>query len=302
LWLIVAETFVIFVSSLLLQIWWAIAAVNEDYRSLNETDWPVCVANVSDFPTALLFSVETQHTIGYGSRAIETNCPLTVIVLMLQSCYGVIVPSLMAGLIFAKLSRPKRRAQTMMFSKSAVICQRDHQYCLLFRLGDMRRSHIIGTSIRAFLVKNRLTREGESIPFCQYSLTAEIETNPFIHSDFGDNFAFLVWPVTVVHRIVKGSPLWKLSKEHLNSKHFEIIVIIEGIIKNTGMTTQFRTSYLPGEILWGYRLEPLVADYNADGQYDIDFKLFHKTRRQIPSMPLYSARESERNETVQKVV
>jgi potassium inwardly-rectifying channel subfamily J len=172
-----------------LQIWWAIAAVNEDYRSLNETDWPVCVANVYDFPTALLFSVETQHTIGYGSRAIETNCPLAVIVLMLQSCYGVIVQSLMTGLIFAKLSRPKRRAQTMMFSKFAVICQRDHQYCLLFRLGDMRRSHIIGTSIRALLVKNRLTREGESIPFCQYSLTVEIER---IHS-------FIQISATILH-------------------------------------------------------------------------------------------------------
>lgn len=111
---------------------------------MNDTDWPACVANVYDFPSALLFSVETQHTIGYGTRAIETNCVFGVIILMLQSCYGIFVQSLMTGLIFAKLSRPKRRALTMLFSKLAVICQRDHDYCLLFRLGDIRRSHIIG--------------------------------------------------------------------------------------------------------------------------------------------------------------
>jgi len=53
------------------------------------------------------------------------------------------------------------RAQTIMFSQKAVICQRDGEYYLLFRVGDMRKSHIIGTSMRALLVKNRLTREGK---------------------------------------------------------------------------------------------------------------------------------------------
>jgi len=164
----------------------------------------------------------------YGTRAIEANCPPAILLLMIQSCFGVFVQSLMTGLIFAKLSRPKSRAQTMMFSRQAVVCQRDGEYCLLFRLGDMRKSHIIGTSIRALIVKNRLTREGESIPMCQYTLKLETETN------FNDGFVFLVWPVTVVHRINNTSPLWEMSAESLLSEHFEIIVILEGIIESTG--------------------------------------------------------------------
>ena len=209
-------------------IWWAVAVIHGDHlHHGNDTEWVSCVEGVADFPTALLFSIETQHAIGYGTRAIEAECPHAVIILMIQSCVGVFIQSLMTGLLFAKLSRPKGRAQTLMFSQKAVICQRDGEYCLVFRLGDMRKSHIISTSIRALIVKNRVTREGESIPLCQYTLGLETETN------FSDGFVFLVWPVTVVHRIDVSSPLWEMSAESLLSEHFEIVVILEGILEST---------------------------------------------------------------------
>lgn len=121
----------------------------------NESEKRSCVSNVFDFPTALLFSIETQHTIGYGFRVVEPTCSSGIILLMVQSCIGIFVQSLMTGLIFAKLSQPKKRAHTIMFSKCAVITKRDGVYCLLFRVGDMRRSHFVATSIRALLVKDR---------------------------------------------------------------------------------------------------------------------------------------------------
>ena len=34
----------------------------------------------------------------------------------------------------SKMSRPKKRASTLMFSRNAVICQRDGTNCLLFRV------------------------------------------------------------------------------------------------------------------------------------------------------------------------
>ena len=136
-------------------LWWIVLIAHKDHLHKDDDTWQPCMGNVYDFPTALLFSIETQHTIGYGSRVMESKCPEAMILLMLQSCVGVFIQSLLTGLIFAKLSRPKKRAQTIMFSKNAVICQRDGEICLLFRLGDMRKSHIVGVTIRAVLVKNR---------------------------------------------------------------------------------------------------------------------------------------------------
>ena len=65
------------------------------------------------------------------------------------------------GMIFAKLSRPKKRAETLMFSRNAAICLRDGALCLMFRIGDMRSSHLIEAHVRGMVVRRRVTREGE---------------------------------------------------------------------------------------------------------------------------------------------
>ena len=46
---------------------------------------------VYDFTTALLFSIETQQTIGFGSRRTNPDCPEAILVMMCQSCFGVII-------------------------------------------------------------------------------------------------------------------------------------------------------------------------------------------------------------------
>lgn len=58
------------------------------------------------------------------------------------------------------------------------------------------------------------------------------------------------------------------------------------------MTTQARSSYLPNEILWGYRFEPLVTFNKNTGQYAVDYSLFNNTYQ--VNTPLYSARELDR--------
>lgn len=265
-------------------IWYAIAAYHLDDVHADNDNWTKCVDNVFDYNSALLFSIETQTTIGYGFRVIQPECGFGIFVMMVQSCVGLFIQSLITGVIFSKLSRPKGRAQTIMFSERAAVCKRDGEFCLTFRVGDMRKSHIIGTSIRALLVKNRLTAEGESMPLCQYPVDLETETSR------SDSFVFLVWPVTVVHRIVgAASPLWDLSPEKLLTEHFELIVILEGTVESTGMTTQVRTSYVPSEIMWGQRLVPLLTFQLKNGQYEIDHKQFHNTTP--TAMPDCSAKE-----------
>jgi hypothetical protein len=61
-----------------------------------------CVHGIHDFTSALLYSVETQHTIGYGLRHITEECPHAILFLMLQSCFGIFVQGLVAGVMKTK--------------------------------------------------------------------------------------------------------------------------------------------------------------------------------------------------------
>ena len=262
-------------------VWWLICFSHGDFDNYGNSGHKACVEEVYDFTTALLFSIETQQTIGFGSRRTNAHCPQAIILMMCQSCFGVIIQALMTGLVFAKLSRPKKRAETLLFSKNALICKRDDQLCLLFRVGDMRKSHIVEAHVKAIMIKRRITEEGEIIPLYQYDLV------------LGDNETegrlFMVWPIIVEHKIDQNSPLWELSADSLKTELFELVVVLEGIVESTGMTTQARTSYLPSEILWGHRFDKLVTFHKESGQYFIDYSCFHSTTS--IDMPECSAKE-----------
>lgn len=65
--------------------------------------------------------------------------------------------------MFVKISQPNKRAETLVFSRNAVISQRDDKLCLMFRVGDLRSSHIVGANIRAKLIKSKQTQEGKTV-------------------------------------------------------------------------------------------------------------------------------------------
>ena len=50
---------------------------------------------------------------------------------------------------------------------------------------------------------------------------------------------------------------------------FEIAVGLEGTIESTSNTFQARTSYLPDEILWGHRFEPMVLYRKDHNKYQV---------------------------------
>ena len=54
----------------------------------------------------------------------------------------------MVGLVFSKLSRPRNRSKTVIFSTHAVIMKRDGKLCLVIRIGDLRDDNfILGTQV-----------------------------------------------------------------------------------------------------------------------------------------------------------
>uniref|UniRef100_A0A3B3XLM0 ATP-sensitive inward rectifier potassium channel 14 n=1 Tax=Poecilia mexicana TaxID=48701 RepID=A0A3B3XLM0_9TELE len=237
-------------------------------------------SNVLGFVGALLFSMETQTTIGYGWRCVTEECPLAVLTVVIQSIVGCIIDSFMIGTIMAKMARPKKRNQTLMFSKNAVIALRDGKLCLMWRVGNLRRSHIVEAHVRAQLIRSYVTAEGEFIPLEQMDLN--------VGYDEGTDRLFLVSPLVIVHEIDKDSPLYTLSRADLEADDFEIVVILEGMVEATAMTTQFRSSYLAREIFWGHRFEPVI--YEDRDRYKVDYARFHNTY-EVTSTPHLSAKE-----------
>lgn len=85
---------------------------------------------------------------------------------------------------------------------------------------------------------------------------------------------FLIWPLTVKHKINEKSPFYNMSANELSQACFEVLVTLEGTIESTDQKTQARTSYLPDEIIWGHRFESIVCPSSEKGGYTVDYSRF----------------------------
>ena len=241
------ETLLLFATSFYLTwlifalIYYVICMLHGDLDTEDEGRNP-CILEITDFASCFLFSLETQHTIGYGSRQTTNECVEAIIVMSLQSVIGCLIQAFMVGLVFAKLSIPKNRAKTVVFSKNAVICERNKQLCMIFRIGDMRHdSFIVNASLSVKIIRRRVSDEGE-----MYHEVIPIKIKP---DSAEEPCVFMIWPITVMHVIDEESPFYKCNAADLARERFELHVVLEGVTESTSMTFQARTSYLPREIL-----------------------------------------------------
>ncbi|XP_066465594.1 ATP-sensitive inward rectifier potassium channel 11 isoform X1 [Tiliqua scincoides] len=261
-------------------IWWLIAFAHGDLDQETQAQagngglgaaavgFVPCVTDIHSFTSAFLFSIEVQVTIGFGGRMMTEECPAAIFVLIVQNIVGLVINAIMLGCIFMKTAQAHRRAETLIFSKHAVIALRQGKLCFMLRVGDLRKSMIISATIRMQVVKKTSSLEGEVVPLNQIDIQME---NPV-----GGNSIFLVSPLIIYHVIDKNSPLYDVAPANLtHHEDLEVIVILEGVVETTGITTQARTSYLADEILWGQRFVPIVTE--EDGQYSVDYSKFGNT-------------------------
>lgn len=278
------HTLVIFTMSFLCSwllfgmIWWLVAFAHGDLYQTGDEFAP-CVTNMRSFSSAFLFSIEVQVTIGFGGRMITEECVSAIVILIVQNIVGLVINAIMLGCIFMKTAQANRRAETLIFSKHAVVSVRNNKLCFMIRLGDLRKSMIISATVRMQVVRRTTTEEGEVVPLDQIDIHMD---NPV-----GTNGIFLVSPLIICHVIDQGSPLYDLSASELQHEDVEVIVVLEGVVETTGITTQARTSYVSEEILWGQRFVPTVSE--EEGMYAVDYSKFGNTMR-VPT-PFCSARK-----------
>ena len=67
-------------------LYFAICYFHGDFLEVaTRKDWIPCIKEVDGFASSFLFSLETQHTIGFGSRQTTTECPHAMILVSIQA-------------------------------------------------------------------------------------------------------------------------------------------------------------------------------------------------------------------------
>ena len=110
-------------------------------------------ARPGSFSDAFFFSVQTIATIGYGEMA-PANVYAHILV-TIEAFVGVVGFALVAGITFAKFSRPTAK---VLFGSRAVIANRDGVPHLMFRLANWRHNEIVQAQLSAVLMVKRLRK------------------------------------------------------------------------------------------------------------------------------------------------
>ncbi|KAK1800173.1 hypothetical protein P4O66_000230 [Electrophorus voltai] len=233
-----------------------------------------CIANVATLTSAYLFSLESQTTIGYGFRHINEECSLAILALVVQLVMTGLAEIFVTGAFLAKLARPKKRAESVRFSRYAVVCARQGKACVMVRVANMRNSLLVQCQINGKLLSPYITEEGEK------NLLHQVPVN--FRLDSSDEWPFLVVPLTFYHELDESSPLAGLTAESLKTSDFELVLSLSASTESTGTFCQCRTSYTPQEFLWDCEFEPLIF-VAPRGRPIIDFGFFDKVQASMES-------------------
>ncbi|KAH8273612.1 hypothetical protein KR018_004116 [Drosophila ironensis] len=225
-----------------------------------------CIYGVGNWVAMIIYSVETQTTLGFGEKYASEECPETIFLFVMQMMSAALIEGCMVSVIYAKTARPARQMTKLKFSDKAVICYRDEKLCLLFRVCDPREQQSIESKIRVYLIVDKRTREGEII---KTHMELKLE---------GNGEQLIVWPEIVCHVIDESSPLASFTTAKLfNAAQFELYVSIVGTSPATAQITEAKTSYLPREIFWGQRFVNIIHYDAQNEQYVVDYENFNRT-------------------------
>jgi len=167
--------------------------------------------HASEWETALVFAVTHVVTMGYGQffpynrDAERPDLGLFFLASTQQFC-GICINVLVFTVVVTKLQHPM---PAIVFAQKALVCSRNYQTVLLFRLGNLRCNHIYMPDIRLSMLKKEATVEGE-----EYMKWVTLKTT---------EIPMMTATAVVEHVIDETSPLWNFGEvgEHQHPGSFE---------------------------------------------------------------------------------
>ena len=220
-------------------------------------DHAIANARPGSFSDSFFFSVETLATVGYGEMSPGTL--YGHIVATAEIITGMMSLAVIAGLMFARFSKPTARA---LFSRVAVVTPFNGVLMLMLRVANERQNSIVEASANLVLSRIEITLEGSSFRRF-YDLKLERSRSSL--------FA-LSW--TMMHRIDETSPLYGLDAAALAAQEARLQVSITGMEEVLAATVHARFDYAQDAILFGQRFVDVVSQAPG-GRVYVDLARFH---------------------------
>jgi inward rectifier potassium channel len=211
-----------------------------------------------------------------GSLSAVPTTILANVLFTVETLAGLLLFALVAGLTFARFSRPTALVR---FSRQAVIADRDGAPCLMFRMANVRENRILEAEIQVTFIRTDVTREGESIRRFQ-DLDLVRNRNAL--------FA-LTW--TAIHPIDSRSPIRGMTPDSLRARQAVIVVSLTGLDETLMQTVPARHIYRAEDLRFGVRFKDVMKPMDDGLGWVVDASLFDEVIESPLSMPAdYRAR------------
>jgi inward rectifier potassium channel len=212
------------------------------------------------FLRAFTFSVGVFTTTGTGVMyAVGTTANWLMI---FESLVGPLTLVAAAGLVIARLTRPRMRLR---FSESAVVAPYEGGRGLMFRMVNVQPGELSDVQVRVNLVVFEESDGRRERNF--YPLTLE-----------RDSVEFFTLHWTVVHPITAESPLRGATPESLLAAEAELLILVSAHEETFSTRVTARASYTWDEIRWDVKFASVFASA-ADGALAIDVDRLDRTER-----------------------
>mmetsp|Transcript_55562 Transcript_55562/g.132855 ORF Transcript_55562/g.132855 Transcript_55562/m.132855 type:complete len:403 (+) Transcript_55562:55-1263(+) len=246
-----------------------------------------CEVGLVTYRDAFYLSVETQMTIGYGVPDPNFGgCWEAAILIVVQTVVGLMLDATVIGVVFQKLANANARANTVIFSDTALLEVEDGRAYLRFRVADMSWRPLSQATMQVYCVQHH--RDASQPRGIRVELAAVQLEEP--DTDIHNGIIFLGLPAMVSHKIDYSSPLAPdvpadtpgcptaaEVRDYLSqSPYLEVLVLLSGTEESTGAVVEARHSYTLDDIFWNRTYCPCVS-INSEGFHCVDFHAIHHT-------------------------
>ncbi len=214
------------------------------------------------FTDCYFFSVHTFSTVGYGSIS-PVSLAVNLMTVIEVFC-GLVSMAMLAGLCFAKFSRPTAR---FLFTKYLLCTHYRGRRALLIRLANARANLVMNAEVVLTVMYNEVTPEGISYRRLEDLPLERPSTPVFILS------------MTCAHFVEPGGFTEKLlGCIEKNEQDVEFLVSVRGTDETLGQTVHDMYVFKRDAVVFDRHFEDIVS-ISANGVRVIDFLHFHELKK-----------------------